>query len=66
MEEERAEHLFMIAMYYRERQMQTGSGGLGARSRLQQIVDKMPRYSRISEVKIWLEEIKSMLPAEID
>lgn len=65
-DEEWAEGSLRIAMFYYEVFLRTGTAGLGAKSRLKEIVEKMPHYSRISEVKMWLEDISRRLPAEPD
>jgi outer membrane protein assembly factor BamD (BamD/ComL family) len=64
LDEELADHSFQIARYYMEEYWQTGRGGLGAKSRLKEIVEKMPHYSRITEVKVWLEEISRSISME--
>ena len=54
LEEERAEHSFLIANYYLD-QAQKGKGGLmGARARFLEILEKYPNYSKIDEVLLLL------------
>jgi len=64
LEEEMGERSFLIAMYYFRLFLETGRGGNGAKSRLKEIVVKMPTYSRVSEATVWLAEIERLLAGQ--
>jgi hypothetical protein len=58
LDEEYAEHDFYIAQYYFDMSLKPGGMGLnGARSRLREIVEHFPQYSRITEVRALLDVV---------
>ena len=58
--EEWADRSFFIATYYLKKYRETGHGLNGARSRFDLIVERAPTYSRIDEVRMWLDHISHL------
>lgn len=55
--EEWADRSFFIAEYYLKKYWETHRGLNAARSRFKTIVERAPTYSRITEVRMWLDHI---------
>jgi hypothetical protein len=60
--EEWADRSFFIATYYLKKYWETGHGLTGAQSRFDLIVERAPTYSRIDEVRMWLDHISHLSP----
>lgn len=63
-EEERGARDLLLAKYYLEMYWKTGRGLKGAQSRLLSIVRRSPSFSRLDEVRFWLDYISSFPPDE--
>ena len=63
-EEERGARDLILAKYYLEMYWKTGRGLKGAQSRLLSIVRRSPSFSRLDEVRFWLDYISNFPPDE--
>jgi outer membrane protein assembly factor BamD (BamD/ComL family) len=60
--EEWADRSLFIAKYYLNKYWETGYGLSAARSRFNTIIERLPTYSRIDEVRMWLDHISHLPP----